>query len=246
MTKMIYKYFLLALLMAKNSLATSIEDINWLYQQTFPYSYTNDAGKTEGTTIDLITSLYTKLTGNNSTPNFTELSFGRVMYEIKLAKNTAAFPVAKISERLNEFKWAGPLGEYTPVIWAKKSKHIKKSDLTSDLRKLIIGTKARSIINKLIMNQGFDGSNIYANTEDKDNVLKLNADRIDLIGCDKTAFIHLIKSLNLNIDDYEIVYTLPTFEYSIAFSLDVSDDLVKTVQDYIDKKRAVSINNNAK
>jgi len=112
----------------------------------------------------------------------------------------------------------------------------------SILRSYSIGTKAHSIINKLIMDQGFDGSNIFQETLDEINFRKLNAQRIDLVACDYNQGLYLLKKLGYNSNDYEVIYHLPTSDYSIAFSKDVSDDLIKQMQNKLNELKTPNAN----
>lgn len=244
MIKRLRNYFLFLFLTSNHCFATNIDDLNWVIQEFPPYvSIDSSTHKVNGIVIDLVNVLLQKLNSKKSDKDFNLEPFSRAIIDANDPK-TAFFPLARTPERENMFKWVGPISVYKPVIWAKKSKKVNPADIKNNVKKYTIGTRENNIINIIIAKEGFHTSNIQPVSLDIFNIKKLNADRIDLVACDYSEAVLLFKELGYNINDFEIVYNFPKIDFAIAFSKDVSDDLIQEIQTTLDKIK-VSSNNNS-
>ncbi|MEK6734422.1 MAG: transporter substrate-binding domain-containing protein, partial [Pseudomonadota bacterium] len=211
--------------------ADTIDDLRWISQDYKPYGFLDNNGKNAGQSIELVEKIMKKLGSQKNIQDIEIHKFSKWFIRRNDDKNTVFFPLAKLPAREKYFKWVGPIGMDEPVLYAKKERGIiiRSSD---DLKKYSIATIEGYYAIDELRNLGID--NIQTSDNYESNISKLNDNKIDLVLCNRLSCMSAIESLNMNVNDYNIVYSLETHELSMAFNKDTDDNIINQVKMALD------------
>lgn len=144
------------------------------------------------------------------------------------------FSTARTPAREKLFKWAGPITGVREVFVARKARHLKIVG-PQDLAVYRIGAVPEDIGHQILRKIGISDSQIQRSANSDALARQLAAGRIDLWIYDEASVRWFIRNAGLNPDDFEVVYEEGKMELWYALSLDVEDDMVKQLQEGIDK-----------
>jgi polar amino acid transport system substrate-binding protein len=117
--------------------AFSARDLTYITEQFPPYNYQED-GKLQGVSVDLLEKAWEKM-GVNLNRSVIQLLPWKEGYQKTLdKKNMVLFSTARLPQREQLFKWAGPIGPIRNVLLAKRDKNISIKS-PEDLEKYRIG-----------------------------------------------------------------------------------------------------------
>ena len=195
-----------------------------------PYNYTNEKGLPTGISVDIVKDIIKK-TGDKD--NITILPWARSYHDIQVKKNQVLFSMTRTKQRENLFKWVGPLASNNWVIFAKEGFNTKINSL-DDLKQDIytIGTYKDDAGELYLKEKGFQ--NLSSVSNDILNVKKLVRNRIDFWIAGEYQGILKAKRVNKN-HKIKKIFNVKKTELYIAFSKDISDDIIKKWQQELDK-----------
>jgi polar amino acid transport system substrate-binding protein len=199
-----------------------------------PYNYIKD-GKLEGISVELVEKMLQKC---DIKSDITVLPWDRGYSLLKKGPNIALFTTVRSKEREQHFKWVGPLGSINMVFLAKKGfdKPIKSIE---DVKKLdAIGLQIEEdYTSEALKKAGF--KNLTYSGVNSLNAFYLYTGKIDLWFGTEFQMIEHIKKMNLDPDDFEIVYKAKELgldiELYVALSKDVDDEIVEKLQSSLDE-----------
>lgn len=216
--------FCFAISFSTTALSASVDDIRWIAQDYKPYSYVSGDSKKEGMAIEIVKELLKNIGSSKTVDDIEIQTFSRSFIRKNNDENAAFFPLAKVVGREKYFKWVGPIALDEPVLFAKKSKNIKIND-EKDLKKYTLagrdGYNPVKLLNKTV--------EVTLADTDLESLKKLEADKVDIIVCNKLSCEYVMKENKMNLADYDIVYKMDVSDLSIAFNKDTNDDLVSQV-----------------
>jgi len=202
-----------------------------------PYSFIEkDSNKKEGIAINILDSILKKLNSKQTAQNTEFEVYIRVFKRLETSHNIAFIGLTTTPDVVDKFKFVGPIGKHRAVVIAKKSRNIKINSI-ADLNKYSIGSKSHSSTSKELESRGVKRSSFQITKNEEENIRKLNANRIDLMASGYEVAFSLIKDLEYNINDYEVVYTLSETDINIAFSTDVDDAFINKLQKILDEMK---------
>ncbi|MBI9080122.1 MAG: transporter substrate-binding domain-containing protein [Pseudodesulfovibrio sp.] len=210
--------------------AQSLEKLDYLTEEYYPYSYT-EYGTTKGIGVDLLHMTWKELGIQPLSIQF--LPWARAYDHIQNEPSTVLFSMARTTERKNLFKWAGPITTVRFVLIAKKEKHIMLSCL-DDLAGYRVGT-IRKDISDIILDDYREIAQIEAVANMEQNINKLINNRLDMIAYEEQSWRRIAARFNLPADEYETVFTLQETPIYYAFHRDTRDDLVQRFQNALDR-----------
>ena len=235
---------ILMMAVANISFASDLDSVRWIAQDYPPYSYIDKDHNNSGSVIELVGKILQKSGSDKTIKDIEIRTFSKFFVRFNDKQDTVFFPLAKIPKREKYFKWVGPIFIDKPVIFAKVSADSKSSsDKDKAAKKSVIEiTKLEDVENYSIV--GMDGYtgvdqiqslniSIKMGHSNQSNLIKLKDDLVDLVVCDETAGLDLIKKLNMNEDEFKVVYRLDTHEMSFAFNKNTEDDILKQVQNLL-------------
>jgi polar amino acid transport system substrate-binding protein len=220
---MIKKALLLTFL-STSSLAAGVDDLKWVGQEYYPYSYMDkDSQKPAGIYVDVVEAILEKTESTKKASDIEIHSFYRSFIRHTNDTNIVFFPLIKTPSRSWYFKWVGPIGLDEPVVFAKRTKNIIISS-PDDFEKYKIAGKDNYNANDQI------DASIRTNDSNEDSIKQLESDKVDLVVCNKATCQNIIEKQGLKLDDYRVVYKLEASELSFAFNRDTDDVLVEAVR----------------
>jgi polar amino acid transport system substrate-binding protein len=197
------------------------------YTEIYPPANYVEQEKLVGITIDTLKTIWNELDQPEQYIHIVPWARG---YRYSLEQqNSALFTMSRTPARENLFKWVGPIFNSTHVLIAKKSKHLKFTNL-SEIFNYKIAT-VRSDISEISLNQvGFPEHNLARVSELSLAYKMMESDRVDMIVVTIHGFEHLAKQLKFNTSLYERVWEVNKYGNYIAFNKQTSDSIISKYQ----------------
>jgi ABC-type amino acid transport substrate-binding protein len=223
-------------------LASDLNSIDIFTEEYPPYNYRGKSGELQGVAVTLLENAYLHAKVSFDKNKIQLRPWPRTYRNVLVSPNTMLFSMTRTKEREKLFKWAGPISKTKVVLLAKRSNKIVISSV-NDLSKYIVGGIRNDIgltlARDLIVNNGqfraFSSASAIAKM--------LNIGRVDLWAYEENVAKHFLKGLNLDLDDFEVVYTLSEAELFFAFNEKTDQNIVDGLQRVLDNYRQASSSN---
>ena len=197
-----------------------------------PYSYESE-GMVVGLSTDLVVQTLVRAGLDYS---LSIKPWKRAYKETLSRRSTLLFTTSRTDKREKMFKWVGPLFPRKIVLYRlKKNKHIVVNSF-DDLRRYKIGVLRGGSVEEILKAHGFEqGCNFDEASTNKQNILKLFLNRIDLIPGSEVTMAHRMKSTSHKFCDLEKVFVLvDQGGYYMAINKETPDDVVERIQGAFD------------
>ncbi|MFT6984273.1 MAG: polar amino acid transport system substrate-binding protein [Psychromonas sp.] len=217
------KYLWGVLILASLINATVIASELIIYTEENPPSqYTDDTGQLTGFAVEIMEEIKNRI---GETAKIEMRPWARAYSEIQQKNNIVVVGMTRNAEREDLFKWVGPLGISRVVLVGRKGSS-EKIKTVEDAKKVErIGTVHMDSKEMLLQQMGFMNLD-YVVTPDQ-NVKKLMIGRVDLFVTSNLAWKILVVKAGFKIDDFEETIILDDNPVYIAFSKQVSDNVIK-------------------
>ncbi|NOX33492.1 MAG: ABC transporter substrate-binding protein [Deltaproteobacteria bacterium] len=213
-----------------------IDKLNLLTEEYPPYNYSEN-GEAKGIFVDSLDEIL-KMAGSTLTKKDVQILPWARGYNLCLKKkNILLFSMVFTKKRKPLFKWVGPVIQSRIVLHAKKSRRIKVNN-SEDMKKYKIGVIIDDIGEQILTGLGIPEYTIQSVSRADSNVKKLVDDRIDLWAYGEATGRWFIKKSGYNAKDFESVFVLKRGEMYFAFNKNVPDNVIKKLQDALDKLKA--------
>ena len=147
-------------------------------------------------------------------------------YKTALEKeNVVLFSMTYTEDRLDKFKWIGPVAKKRDILVAKKGSGIKIRSLKDAKNVKRIGTVRDDTKEVLLKGLGF--TNLEPVSDERQNAKKLVLGRIDLWVYKKPGLRTVCELAEVDYDEVEEVFHLREIELMIAFSKKTPDGMVQ-------------------
>ncbi len=228
--------FIIALTTIISSLASdqaaSAKDLTYLTEQFPPYNF-QEEGKLQGISVDLLEMAWKRM-GEDLNRSVIRLLPWTEGYQRTLdEKNTVLFSTARLPQREQFFKWAGPIGPIRNVLLAKKDKNLNISK-PEEMRKYKIGAINEDSAVQMLLDKGVKKEDLVLETTSNQIIEMLQNGSIDAWAYGDTAGIWLIQRSGANASDYGVAYVLGQTDYYYAFNKEIPDSIVQSFQEAID------------
>jgi len=236
MPKLLIIGFSFLFLFVSNIFSNPVDKITFMTENSPPYNFLKNK-KLKGTAVDLLVKMLEKVEAKQKREDIIVLPWSRGYAYVQSQKNSSLFATTRTDKREKLFKWVGPISKIMITLIAKKSKHVKISNL-EDLKKYKIGVVREDIGEQLLLNLNVNKKQIE-NTGGIDAIHKvikmLNRDRFDVLSYnEESAFVEIGK-LGFESSDYERVYVLSESALYYAFHIDTSEEVITTLQNALDE-----------
>lgn len=212
--------------------ATSAKDLTYITEQFPPYNFQED-GKLQGISVDMIEMVWERM-GEDLNRSIIELLPWTEGYQRALdEKNTVLFSTARLPQREQLFKWAGPIGPIRNVLLAKKDRNLNISK-AEDLKNYRIGAIKEDSAVQMLLDKGLKKEDLVLEATSGQVIEMLQNNSIDAWAYGDTAGIWLIQRSGANASDYGVAYVLGQTDYYYAFNKEIPDSLVQSFQAAID------------
>lgn len=215
--------------------AFSARDLTYITEQFPPYNYQED-GKLQGVSVDLLDKAWESM-GVNLNRSVIQFLPWRDGYQQTLDKtNTILFSTARLPQREQLFKWAGPIGPIRNVLLAKRDKNISIT-APEDLEKYRIGAINDDSAFQMLLDKGMKKENLVLETTSSPIIEMLQNGSIDAWAYGDVAGFWLIQESGANSSDFKIVYEFGQTDYYYAFNKETPDSLVQSFQQALDNAK---------
>jgi polar amino acid transport system substrate-binding protein len=214
----------------------SAKDLTYITHQFPPFNFQKD-NSLQGISIDLLELVWNRM-GENLNRSIIEFLPWTEGYQRTLnEKNTVLFVAAKLPEREQLFKWAGPVGSDTKVLLAKKDKNLTIAG-PEDLKNYRIGVVKDDSAVQFVLNNGVRMEDLVVERTSKPIIEMLQNDSIDAWAYSETAGRWLIQDSGVNASDYRAAYRLGQIEAYYAFNKETPDPIVQSFQEALDSLKS--------
>ncbi len=196
--------------------AAKAQEIKILTTDSPPYVMDN--GK-RGIAIDIVKILFSTL-GEKIIIKKRPLK--RAIIETKWSENTCAIPIKRSQEREASYKWVGPIFISQSAFFSKESEN-RKIYVLRDLNKYSIGVHSGSDSEEYLIEYNF---NVHSNPIDRNNIYKLNRNRIIFWASDTISAPYYAKKEGIKIKKQ---FTFKTTINSLACNLHFKDSYIETL-----------------
>lgn len=210
----------------------SAKDLTYLTEQFPPYNFEKD-GKLQGISVDLIEMAWQKM-GLSLNESVIQLLPWTEGYQRTLdEKNTVLFSTARLPQREQLFKWAGPIGPIRNVLLSKRESNISIAS-AEDLKKYRIAAIEDDCAVQMLLNKGLTKEDLMLEPTSKPVIEMLQNGSIDAWAYGDTAGMWLIQESSANTSDFRVAYVLGQIDYYYAFNKETPDSIVQSFQQAID------------
>ncbi|TYK66890.1 substrate-binding periplasmic protein [Colwellia echini] len=231
--------FVIATAVNASQAPLSIENTTF-YTESYPPANYIENGKIKGLSVDTLKAMWKHL--NMAEQEIFVVPWARG-YRFTLDNpNTVLFTMSRTPSRDKLFKWVGPIFNSTHVLIAKKSKGFKFEHLgqTFDYS---VATVTGDISEISLQQVGFPTENMANISTLEQAYLMTKADRVDMFVISMHGFNHLSSQLNIDQNDFEVVWEINTIGNYFAFNINTPDEIIQSYQNAFDqiKKQRLKI-----
>jgi len=211
---------------------TSAKDLTYITEQYPPYSYQKD-GKLEGISVDLLEKIWERMGVDLNRSVIQILPWTEGYNRTLKENNTVLFLTARLPQREQLFKWAGPVVSGNCVLLAKRDRNISIT-APEDLKKYKIGAVKDDLAVQLLLDKGLKKDDLILETTSTPIVEMLENGSIDAWAYTDITGLWEIQESGQNASNYEAAYTLGNVDAYLAFNKEVPDSLIQSFQEAID------------
>ena len=214
-----------------------IESMQWMTEQYPPYNYRDEKdGQLKGITVDILMAMFKKAGVNLTRQDIPILPWARSYKKLLSEPGTALFSTTYTVERLQRFKFVGPILPTRVSLLAKKSKHLKVTSV-ADMNPLRIGVIREDIGDQLVRALGVRAAAIEASNYAENMVKKLHLDRLDAIAYAEDIARYQLKLAGIDPQQYEAVYVLQRSHMGYTFHQSTDPRVLEPLRKALDELR---------
>jgi len=212
--------------------AVSAKDLTYVTEQFPPYNFLED-GYLQGISVDLLEVVWQRM-GVDLNRSIIEILPWTEGYQRALDEtNLVIFSAARLPQREQLFKWAGPIGPIRNVLLVKGDTKIS-INAPEDLKKYRIAAIKDDSAVQMLLDTGVKKEDLVLEAAPGPIIEMLQNGSIDAWAYGDTAGIWLIQKSGANASDFRAAYVLGEADYYYAFNREAPDRLVQSFQEAID------------
>ncbi|WGL59750.1 transporter substrate-binding domain-containing protein [Pigmentibacter sp. JX0631] len=171
----------------------------------------------------------------NFSYNITVLPWARAMIQVQNEENSILYSVARTPEREDLYKWVGPIIKNRWVFIARND--FKQKITTLDqVKKYIVGGYISDGFTNFLLHNGFKrGENLDIAFNQRNNILKLEKKRIDLLAIGEIQGKWLAKQMHIS--NIHSVFSVKEIKIFIAFNKKTSDLVINNLNSILLKMK---------
>lgn len=210
------------------SLACASSDLNFdiLASNNPPFNYQDENGKVRGIAIDVLKRIVARIDTPITLSDIQIITWARAVHRTSTESNHILLSPARTLKREDMFAWVGPLHSFKMGLIARKDKHI---DIRSveDLKGFNIGV-IRGSAPAHILEDKFSIPKQHMTELAKDDqlFLMLERGRVDLVPRGAMSAAYWFDKLDMDSDEFEMVYVLKEVDLYIALSPHTDEHLI--------------------
>ena len=200
-----------------------------------PYAELQDNGPPAGFAVDLMGRLMHSVGEHFAPSDIKVMTWARAVHEVEVMPGTALLVLAKLPERIDRFKWVGPLDTLPIGVFARKNSGVAVKKL-SDLKRYSIGM-VRNTAPYRVLIKALPGirQNLIMLSAIPAQLRMLREGRVDVIVQAVGASNRLMDTENMTADDYHVVYRFEPLQIYFGFNKSTDDRLIRRLQAALDR-----------
>ncbi len=221
---------------SKHKLIEEAESLNYLTENFPPYNY-EQAGIVNGVSADLLFALFKEMGIQLDKSNFIISDWSEAYQNIQEDPGTVLFSMVQNAERINLFKWVGPISPHKEVLISLSGGGVKIVT-DADMNKYTIGYIQGYPSYNLLLDRGVDQGNLISYENTSALYSALSHGEVQCISYSEQANSLIIGGLGLDLQDFSIAYIVQIDLLYYAFNKSVSDELIEFFQENLDKLKS--------
>jgi polar amino acid transport system substrate-binding protein len=210
---------------------TSPDELRIITEISPPYNFVDKDYQITGQSTEIVQAIM-EATGTHAEIETMPWSEGLALAET--GPGIVLYSTNRTPQRIDLFKWVGPIGSYEQAFFAKKGSGIEIKSLEDAMKINKIGVYKDDAGEQFLESQGFE--NLDISMTDSEALQKLMKGDVDLWLGTKDGLALMAEEASVNVDDLELMPTVViNADLYIAFSKDVSDSIVTEWQTALDK-----------
>lgn len=210
----------------------SAKDLTYITELFPPFNFEKD-GKLQGISIELLEAVWQKMGADLDESAIMLLPWNEGFQRTLNEKNTVLFSTARLPQREQLFKWAGPIGPIRNVLLVKKERNISIAS-AEDLKKYKIAALKDDSAVQMLLDKGLKKEDILLEPTSTPVIEMLQNGSIDAWAYGDTAGMWMIQESGANVSDFRATYVLGQTDYYYAFNKETPDSIVHSFQQAID------------
>ncbi len=228
--KILLSSIIIFVLFTSFAFAQDVDDLIYMAEDCPPANYLEN-GKLKGISIELLKLMWKKMGYPEQTINI--YPWARGYFYVKEENNHVLFTMSRTNEREKLFKWVGPIFTTRQILIALSEKKIKLHTI-EDAKKYHVGIIIEDVAGRILKESGFDINKLQGVSNLRQNIQKLELNRIDLIAYSENGFSDYLKLNNLDPKQFESVFVLKETGLYYAFHKNTPDSLIQKFQKALD------------
>lgn len=225
---------LLFCLLASHALAGPLTVIT---ENNPPFTYLENH-KAAGLTTDILLAVAQEAQIEIEREDIQLWPWARGYEMVQTTPGVLLYPTSKTPERALLFKWVGPIITVAQSIMALKKTAIETEALEDFVENHRIGTVRDTASEQLLLKKGVRIGALHRVHDLRFNVEKLIERRLDCIIHNEIASRYMLNKRGYGADKVQTVMTLDTTDHYFALSKGTDPQLVKRLQDALDRLKA--------
>jgi polar amino acid transport system substrate-binding protein len=201
----------------------------YLTEEFPPLNYETEEGQLQGVAVDLLDTVFERLNVGLTREDVRLVTWPEAYQAVLTRNRTVVFSMARLDEREELFKWAGPFVSGDNMLFALKSRNITITS-PEDLQKYRIGVITNTSSIPILLGLGVEHDQLVLGETAAVLIEALEQGEIDLWATGKLSGNYLIQERATRPNGFESVYVVHTNEYYYAFSRETPDALVTAFQ----------------
>ena len=214
-----------------------IEGMYWMTEQYPPFNFVDEKdGKLKGITVDILMEMFRKIGVKKTRDDLEVLPWARGYKYLLERPGTALFSTTYTVERLQRFKFVGPVIPTQVSVIAKKSKGLEIVSV-EDMDRLEIGVIRDDIGAQLIRALGVNKDAIQQKSSAFSMVQMLHKGRLDAIAYAEDIAKYQFMLAGIDPNQYEPVYVLQKSHMGYTFHHSTDPRVLEPLRKALDELR---------
>lgn len=211
---------------------TSAKNLTYITEQYPPFNF-QENGKLQGISIDLLEKMWERMGVDLNRSVIKILPWTEGYQKVLDEKDTVLFAMARSPQREQLFKWAGGIGPFRTVIFAKKDRNIRIVS-PEDLKKFKIGAIRDDNAIQMLSDKGVNKEDLIIENTSTPIIDMLENGSLDAWAHGEIAGIWLIQQSGNNASDFALPYVIGQTDAYYGFNKETPDTIVQSFQNAID------------
>ncbi|WP_319583815.1 transporter substrate-binding domain-containing protein [uncultured Pseudodesulfovibrio sp.] len=204
-----------------------------------PYAVLHEDSPPTGFAVELMGHLMDEVGEHFAPSDIKVMNWARAVHEVEVVAGTSLLVLAKLPERVDRFKWVGPMDTLPIGVFAAKDSHVVVKKV-SDLKKYSIGMVRNTAPYRVLIKAVPEiWQNLIMLSGIPAQLRMLREGRVDVIVQAVGASNTLMDDEGMDTENYRIVYRFEPLQIYFGFNKSTNDKLIRRLQSALDRFKQV-------